>query len=376
VLIQGPAAGSPAGMHAFIVGVSHYPYADGPNATMRGQESGIANLTGAARSASEVAAWLLNEYCNPDAPLAGIHILLSPVDGEAIHPDVEARMGAAAPATRDAVKKDFVKFRQACKRNRDNVAFVYVAGHGVQLNKRGAIVLLHDFAVDDEDLLYGAIDIAGCHSAMDEAINAHHQLWFADACRQPPETAETFEILSGAYKPGEEGLGQAESSPLFLAASSRGNAYATINGLTIFCKVLLAALRGQAAVAWAEECHQWHVPCTRLIYHLRKTVKELVPEQDVDTTGRVGEMVVHRLAEPPDVQIVANLRPEDAHRGAVATLLFDAKRPCQIDPSWPMVYRGDAGLYQLTVTVAPPFRDTEKNFQANPPRYICHLEVS
>jgi hypothetical protein len=98
----------------------------GPNATRRGEESGIANLTGAARSASEIAAWLLHEYCNPLAPLASIRIMLSPVEGERIHPTVEARMGAAAPATRAALEDDFFQFREACKANRDNVAFVYL----------------------------------------------------------------------------------------------------------------------------------------------------------------------------------------------------------------------------------------------------------
>jgi hypothetical protein len=88
VLINGPAAGKPPGTHAFIVGVSAYPFADGPDATASGGESGIANLTCAARSASEVAAWLLGEYNNLDAPLASLRILLSPVDGEQINPDV------------------------------------------------------------------------------------------------------------------------------------------------------------------------------------------------------------------------------------------------------------------------------------------------
>lgn len=379
MLIEGPGANSPAGTHAFIVGVSHYPYADGLDATPWGNDSGITNLTGAARSASEVAAWLLNEYSNPDAPLASIRILLSPVEDEVINPDVAARMAGEAPATRDAVKRDFFDFRQACKKNPDNVGFVYVAGHGVQLNKRGAIVLLQDFAAPGEDYLHGAIDIVGCHSSMDESANAHHQLWFSDACRQPPETAEVFETLSGAYKPGEEGPGQAQSSPLFLAASTKESAFAAINALTIFSDALLAGLRGEAAVGPTDDCDQWHVSCTRLISYLPAKVKELLAgrvDQQVDVTGRVLEMIAHRLQEVPSVRIVADLSPEDAYQGAVATLLFNAKQPCAVDPSWPMVYQGHAGLYQLSVTVAPPFNGDEQNFFANPPSVVRRLKVN
>ena len=70
---------------------------------------------------------------------------------------------------------------------------MYVVGHGIQLNKRGAVVLLHDFATGDRPLLHGAIDVVGCRDAMDENGNAGHQVWFSDACRQRPESEEVRE---------------------------------------------------------------------------------------------------------------------------------------------------------------------------------------
>jgi hypothetical protein len=72
MLLEVTAAGTTPAMHAFVVGVSHYPFADGPEATPQGEALGLANLTGAARSASEVAAWLLTEYRNPDTPLGSL----------------------------------------------------------------------------------------------------------------------------------------------------------------------------------------------------------------------------------------------------------------------------------------------------------------
>src|SRR5690242_3334876 len=105
MLIEVEGVDSPAVTHAFVVGVSHYPFLDGPRMTPLGEQLGMANLSGAARSAAEVAAWLLNEYHCPEAPLKDVRLLLSPVDGEQLPADVVARMGGrAAPATRENAK--------------------------------------------------------------------------------------------------------------------------------------------------------------------------------------------------------------------------------------------------------------------------------
>ena len=105
MLIEVEGVAAPAVTHAFVVGVSHYPFLDGPQMTDQGEQLGLANLNSAARSASELTAWLLNEYRCPEAPLKDVRMLLSPVDGEALNADVLARMGGQpAPATRDAVK--------------------------------------------------------------------------------------------------------------------------------------------------------------------------------------------------------------------------------------------------------------------------------
>lgn len=367
--------------HAFIVGVSDYPFADGPKATADGERFGIKNLRCAARSASEVAAWLLNEFHNPDAPLGSLRILLSPAEGEQLEPAIAARIGdTEVAATRDAVATEFLQFKKACKQNPDNVAFVYIAGHGVQLNKRGAIVLLHDFAAEGENLLNGAIDVAGCRDSMDEAGNARHQLWLSDACRQLPEVMKKFESLtSGPFK-ADEGIGQVDASPLFLSSSTRESAFAFIGQSTIFCQALLAGFRGEAAVGPTAKCADWHVPFTRLITFLPDKVTELLggqADQTVDVAGRVLDAIAHRLPDPPDVELVVNLKPADASHAAVAQLLFNGSDPREIDPAWPLRFRGDAGLYLLKVDVGPPLTNgVLKPIQIAPPSFETEIEVS
>lgn len=366
--------------HAFVVGVSNYPYVDGPEATDEGDEFGLTNLTGAARSASEIAAWLLREYRNPDAPLATVRILLSPAEGEQISSDVLAAMeGVAAPATRAQVEVEFNQFRTACRSDPGNVAFVYIAGHGIQLNKRGAVVLLEDFAVEDRNLLYGAIDVAGCRDAMDEAGNAHRQIWFSDACRQRPEVVKKFEVITGAFRP-DEGGGQVEAAPLFLASSSRESAFSEVGGTTLFSQALLWALRGAGATGPDETCSEWHVPATRLIKLLPQRVLELLSahgeEQQVDVVGRVLEVVTQRFDGPPVVDVEIAIRPEDATPVPVAELLFNAVDPLPIGSTWPLTFRGEAGIYQLKVKVAAPLtKDTTRLLNVTPPGYRATIEV-
>ena len=71
---------------ALVIGVSAYPYADGPEATESGRKSGIGHLSSASRSASEFAAWLMTEYRQPGKPLVSLRLLVSPIDGEVLHP--------------------------------------------------------------------------------------------------------------------------------------------------------------------------------------------------------------------------------------------------------------------------------------------------
>lgn len=363
--------------HALVIGVSDYPFVDGPQASDLGQSFGMSSLTSAARSASEVVAWLLSEYRSPQAPLASVRVLLSPAAGESLNPDVADRLGGPAPATRAAVERELVAFRTACRRSPDNVAFVYIAGHGVQLTKRGAVVLLQDFGDPNHpNELTGAIDIAGCHAGMDEGVNAQSQIWFSDACRQLPDVLRRFERMEGALTLSE-GVGYARVSPLFLASSTRESAFAEIGGTTLFCQALLWALRGAAAVGPDDHCGEWHVGVTQLIAKLPKRVHDAIEvhgeAQHVDVTGRVLELIAQRFETPPDVDIEVNLRPDDLQPLPTAQLLFNAVTPQDVLPAWPLKFRGPAGLYLLNVAVTAQV--VYCILDVRPPRFTQTLDV-
>lgn len=377
MLIEVTNAPATPGTHALVIGVSRYRFADGPEATPQAAQFGLANLTSAARSASEVAAWLLTEYRNPAAPLATLEVLVSPVEGETLHPELASRLdGQPAPATREAVEVAFNRFRTRCRTNTDNLAFVYVVGHGIQLNKRGAVLLLEDFGTPDRDLLYGALDVVGCRDAMDETGNADHQVWFCDACRQRPDVVRRFETLIGGYRP-DEGTGQVAASPIFLASSSRESAFAVPEGTSIFNQALLWALRGGAATGPDGPIDEWHVPTSRLTSVLPQRVRELLADvdenQQVDVTGRVLEVITHRFAEPPEVDVGVTIDPPDLTPAPVPELLFAGGDPQPLDPTWPLAFKTRAGIYLLRTVPDAAGRSGWTSLDARPP--ACRAEV-
>jgi hypothetical protein len=371
------ANGATPGTHALVIGVSDYPFVDGPNASELGESFGLSNLTSAARSASEVANWLLTEYRNPAAPLASLRVLLSPAENESIHPAVAALLPEPAPATRAAVEADLKSFREACRESTDNMCFVYIAGHGIQLNKRGAVVLLHDFADPDQlNELHGAIDVAGCHAGMEDSDIAQTQIWFCDACRQVPTIARRFERMEGALTLSQ-GVGRVRASPLYLASSTRESAFAQVDGVSLFSQALLWALRGGGAVGPDEDCPEWHVSTTRLGPILADRVEAAAAAENksqlIDITGPQLEVIAQRFATPPEVDIVVHLRPEDASPVPTAQLLFNgALPPVTVPPGWPVRFHGPAGLYLLKVLPG----ELMKILRADPPGCTDQVEVA
>ena len=372
----GVANGKGPGTHALIVGVSHYPYLSGNQATADGSPYGLEDLTSAARSASEVMAWLLNEYRNPDAPLASLQVLLSPGAGEGLADGMAARLPGPCPATRDAVEHDYLMLRDRLRDQPRNVGFVYIAAHGIQLTPRGAIVLLEDFAVAGRVDLYGAMDVVGCHDGLDGDGFARNQFWFLDACRQVPEIARLFENLEAGVLSSKTAIGLTEPRPMFLASAPRDVAFADPDGTTLFSQALLAALRGDAAVgpdSVQDQGQGWHVPAGWLLEIIKKEVTALAiaggEEQFVQPLGYFGEAVIHHLERAPDVPIVLSLDPPQAKEQTKVSLWFNgdiSKKSVDSVAEWPLERTLPAGLYQLWVEPSAPYHRESRFVEVKP----------
>jgi len=370
------------GTHALIIGVSLYPHiADGDDPTPEGESFQLEQLSTAARSAAEFAAWLLNEYHSPKAPLRSLRVLLSPAPGEQLNAVIQALLPPAHAATRSAVEQDLVGFRAACDSHRDNVAIVYVAGHGVQMTKHGSVLLLQDFAKQGQlSRLQGAIDMAAVHAGMNHPGTAQTQFWFVDACRQKPAIARRFETLTGALALDEPN-GNAEASPLFLAATTGSLAYGRLGGESLFNEALMWALRqAGAAEGPGGDDQYWRVTVTQLIKVLPDRVKALAAahgeNQSVDVAGKVHEATLHTYPKTPTVELHINLNPAAAQNKSQANLAQGNGQVILLNHNqWPLVTEVAAGLYTLSINATVPYHSQMTILEIKPPQCQTAIEM-
>jgi hypothetical protein len=301
------------------------------------------------------------------------------------------------PATRANVLEALREFVDDCKRNPDDVAFVYIAGHGVQLTGHDAIVLLSDVGSPRHlTVLEGTINVTTCHSAMSHADTASTQFWFVDACRDDrSDIVAKFASLKGGITvdlPVRDGRDRPDParragdrkgpmmvSPIFLATSSQEAAWANERERSVFCQALLESLRQGAVVAPDGSCPDWHVSTYSLAERLKLRVQEIAraygKKQHVETNGCWGNAVVHRMP-PPLVRLKVNLLPSTAAPFTSAALLLNAKTPVRrIPKGWPLVTEIDPGMYLLTVTAKHPFNSVNDILDVKPPALDRDVEV-
>ena len=372
------------GTHVLVIGVSAYRhFAGGSAPSERGKRFRMRQLSAAARSASGFAAWMLASYRNPAAPLASLRVLLSPAEGEQLDADIAARMPSNAgdgAATLANVKADLLAFRKACATHPDNVAIVYAAGHGVQLSKNGAIVLLHDCG-DDAHLteLEGAIDMAGVHAGFNHPDTAQTQFWFVDACRQEPAMAERYETM-------EAGLtldtlpGAARTNPVFLASSTQMAAFARVGGRTLFCEALLAGLQGGFAAPPDDLVASWHVSVSQLTTRLDQGVRALAKaeslEQPVDIGGRPTQALFHAFEQAPEAIVDVTVQPDGLAAQCVGTLSHrKLGKVLDANQQWPMHGVVRAGIYELSVDVGDPARNFFDYITVVPPAFTRKVAI-
>lgn len=363
--------------HALVIGVSRYPFLDGPEQTRLGATFAMAELSAAASSAADVASWLISEY-DSDAPLATMRILLSPSEGETIDGAIAPLLTAPCPATRAAVNEEMEGFVADCE-SQDAVAFVYVVGHGVQFTKRGAVLLLEDVARIRRPELHGALDVAGCFEGLDGPEFAPTQFWFFDACRERLQSPD-LETFAGAYTLSVP-TGNAESSTLYLGSSTREAAFSVRDGRSIFSTALLEALRGAGADGPSDlASDDWWVTTTKLLEAVKSAVKRLAQQhgadQNVEPVGLSGTTRIHRINGVPQVPVRLALNPEAAGDTSRLSLLFNGTEPRVLDSAvWPFVATVPAGFYKIKVATQSPYQDFERLRPLGPPGFDDSLRV-
>lgn len=371
------------GTHVLIIGVSRYRHLPGgEEPTETAANLNMLQLSGAARSASEFAAWMMKEYRNPIAPLSSLRVLLSPAPTEQVNQSVADLMKETTTATAANVRRELREFRAACNHHRNNVAVVYVAGHGVQFSKNGATVLLHDCGSDAfNNILDGAIDMASVHEGFNHSDTAQTQFWFVDACRQKVAVADQLWDMQAGIRL-DSPVGFAQSNSMFLASVTGAPAFGHKGGPTLFNEVLMSGLRGGIACSPSGGAMKyWSVTNLELARQLPTRLAQLAAvygvEQTVDFAGRVTEAAFHLYETPPSADLSVSLKPVERAKGCVGSLHNGRSEAIVKEvKSWPLKQRVEAGIYLVRVDTPKHAYDRQELIGVVPPELSHTVDLS
>jgi hypothetical protein len=133
------------GVHVLVVGVSAYSYLSGGTSTpakepMLSLSRQLAQLSGPAQSARDLADFLISRKDKLVKPLRTLRLLASPSNSE-----VGPAFNGVLPAKAAHVAKALSAWQADSRRSGDEVSIFYFGGHGTQLSRTNAVLLLEDF---------------------------------------------------------------------------------------------------------------------------------------------------------------------------------------------------------------------------------------
>lgn len=157
--------------HVFIVGVGDY------------RSGKLSVLTSPTVSARAIASWFTDvaqaRFRHPACPLGSVAIVLS--EPQTVASTVDG--GLVPRASFAEVERAMHSWVRRINSHKDNLAFLYVAGHGESLGTQTGI-LLDDACTNDMKATAGMSEVGQLVGSLENAA-AVHQLLLFDCCRTP-----------------------------------------------------------------------------------------------------------------------------------------------------------------------------------------------
>ena len=296
-VFQAAADVAPPAPPVLVIGVSRYVHLPGGGGapTDTPFATGLGQLAAAATSAVRVALWFRDRFESPGAARGSIRLLVSPGPDEVPLPE-----GVTADrATAGNVRREVAAWRRDLRTHADNVAVLYVAGHGLQTSADGGIVLLEDFGAPESlSPLERAIDVAavrrGIVSDPNDPASAtpQRQFYFYDACRVTPPAAIRYATLPVGVVLDEPSGTPARASWVSFGSRPRDYALAVVGTrTTLYSQAFLDCLDSRAR----PEDDGRTIRFAGLQTALEEVVSELATEygeQQEATLGGSGSLVV------------------------------------------------------------------------------------
>ncbi|MDZ4820668.1 MAG: caspase family protein [Planctomycetota bacterium] len=190
-------------LHVFIAGVSEYvnlPDANSPT-PLPPTAFGLCKLASPALSAFCFYQWLQNNRGRLSHNLKFCRLLLSPSGTElAADADLHAAQ-QAGNVFQTCSLANFLQaaddWRKSASSNRDDMAWFFFSGHGVERTHDDAVMLLDEFGQGLGGALINAVDLKTLFYGMAPSASypeiARRQLYFVDACRMLPNEFKKIE---------------------------------------------------------------------------------------------------------------------------------------------------------------------------------------
>jgi hypothetical protein len=352
------------GLHVLLVGISAYPFlVDGEQE--QPDTYGLGQLDSAARTAGDLAAWLLDPPIDLAWPIRTIRLVASPSPVEAARVPVLAQ---AMPATLTNLKRALKGWRLDANSGPDGATLFYYAGHGIQRTRGGSTLLLGDFLDPEEPVLTHAIDFNAIYDGMGEAAfdrMARTQLFFVDACRADFAGIQTLaNAVPAQVWDITEGGRDERVAPVFYGASAGQLAFgsAVPGGISAFGRDIMSCLAGSAAdLIRGPDGARWTVTIGTLADAIAVLVAEAnrAPGRNlrsfmIDRWTKIDTPIV-TLRAPPAVACRFTIGPPDALPHATITLDAVPRRsPMTFGPPWgDAVAQAPAGGYIISAALTP-----------------------
>lgn len=324
------------GTHVLIVGISDYPHLIGGTEPRPDIAEGMGQLDAPAISAHALAAWFLDEFNNPDRPLASLALLLSELSPVTFAHAKSQRATSLPRGTADDFCDAIDRWVLRASSERENQVIFFFSGHGVSSGE--SILLLRDFGNRRTNRFDGSLNLNDFVSAMQTMV-PEYQLFLIDACRVPTSLASLamgqVHLGRPCLTPNEldERGGKPAKQSVHHASSSLSPAYGRVRGASLYTEALLKALGGGGA----QSNIQWWVGTYGLQtalsdYTLRIAAHEEVEQQPELVKSsqftvhkpRAIEIPVYITTRPPDG--LSKVRRVEARLGSAVQNFYDPAR--------------------------------------------------
>jgi hypothetical protein len=329
------------------------------------QYGNLGQLTSPPRSALAIGDALQSQELDWQVPLGTVDLLISTAPED---PDLSGIGAQFEPATRGAIQTAFDAWWDRCNASKENVAFCYVAGHGIEGMHQ--IVLGSDFGQSANQPWQYAFDVDDTRRAL-TANKARTQVFLVDACREiMTSNVEVPNAPAPALcSPTMRQPDNCVYELTIMATSRNRKAYGVTKQPSYFAKAFVAGLAGGAAV---KEDGRWWITTGKLserFYRLMNFVgADTYAQRPIIMARRTFRLARLRSAPPAKLQFAC--RPNEATPLADLAwqqgTLAPQRRPQRSPEAWTVDVT--PGLCYVSATfTGREYRDREQDVIVEPP---------